>query len=250
MGIAASFWIGQDSRELLAYDVAAESFRRHMRRPLYPVHPISLTDVRRRGLYWRIHESHPPAVEGGREVIWDKISQAPMATEFSITRFLTPVLARAAGQREGWAIFTDCDVLVRRPVDELLELLRPEFAVMCVQHEHVPTETTKMRGEVQTTYARKNWSSVVAYNLEHDANVELDLDLVNASPGRGLHGFRWLRDSEIGALPSSWNYLIGTTSPRTDVALAHFTDGLPNMPGHEHDEYANEWWELAQRLGG
>lgn len=257
---AVSVWIGQDSRELLAYEVAAESFRRWSRSksppfPVVPVNPIALLDVVAGGLYWRKHEIRPPAVEGGRDVLWDTISQAPMATEFSITRFLTPVLAKLEGQPGGWAVFTDCDVLVRRDLTELLDMLDPQYAVQCVKHEHVPSEDVKMRGELQTRYARKNWSSVVAYNLDHEANAELTVDLINAATGRELHAFCWLTDDQIGELPATWNYLVGTTElddPANRAGLVHFTDGLPNMPGYERTghplPFAAEWWEYANAI--
>ena len=35
---------------------------------------------------------------------------------------------------------------------------------MCVQHEHVPGETVKFLGEVQSSYTKKNWSSLMLLN--------------------------------------------------------------------------------------
>ncbi|KAL4592992.1 hypothetical protein LXL04_006003 [Taraxacum kok-saghyz] len=44
------------------------------------------------------------------------------------------------------------------------------YAMMCVQHDYTPKETTKMDGAVQTAYPRKNWSSMVLYNCGHPKN--------------------------------------------------------------------------------
>lgn len=237
-------WIGFDSREVLAFQVAATTVERNGD---CEIHGVVLSELQARGLYWRPVEIRSPVVPGGRSVLWDVISDAPMATEFSCTRFLTPYLARMRGQVDGWAIFMDCDVLIRKPLQGLLALLDPCYAVMCVKHQHEPTADVKMRGELQTRYSRKNWSSVVAYNLAHPANDALTVGLVNTVPGRDLHAFCWLEDDQIGELPAAWNYLVGTTQA-DDPALVHFTDGLPNMPGHEHDEYAGEWRQVADQL--
>ena len=48
---------------------------------------------------------------------------------------------------------------------KLFALADDQFAVMVVKHDHQPTETTKMDGQLQTVYARKNWSSVILWNL-------------------------------------------------------------------------------------
>ena len=48
------------------------------------------------------------------------ISDAPMSTEFSISRFLVPALAK-----EGWALFLDADMLARANLMRLFELADP-----------------------------------------------------------------------------------------------------------------------------
>lgn len=73
------------------------------------------------------------------------------STAFSFTRFLVPHLMGY----EGWAVFMDCDMLARGDITELWALRDERFAVQCVQHEHVPGETTKFLGEVQSAYPKK-----------------------------------------------------------------------------------------------
>jgi lipopolysaccharide biosynthesis glycosyltransferase len=169
--------------------------------------------------------------------LWDNISEAPCSTEFAISRFLTPILAR-----EGWALFMDSDILAKADVSELFELADPRYAVMCVQHQHAPSaELLKMDGQAQTLYKRKNWSSVMLFNCGHPSNVNLTVNLVNSVPGRDLHRLCWLKDEEIGDLPMSWNWLVGASDPEIAPDFVHFTSGGPWFEGYEHVPYADEW---------
>jgi hypothetical protein len=159
-----------------------------------------------------------------------------MATEFAISRFLVPHLAE-----HGWAMFMDCDVLVRANVMDLFEKLDRKYAVYCVKHNHRPVETVKMDGQTQTVYPRKNWSSVMVFNCDHPSNKALTPELVNELPGRDLHRFCWLEDHEIGELGPEWNWLAGHTDSNIVPRLVHHTDGSPCMKGYENAAYAEEW---------
>jgi len=227
-GQKQSIWIGFDPREADAFAVCRHSIHRRMNLP-YPVRGVVLDELRAKGLYRR-----PTRRKDGR--LWDDISDAPMGTAFSNSRFLVPHLAQS-----GWAIFLDCDMLVRTDIAKLFALADPDKAVMVVKHDHRPTADTKMDGQLQTRYARKNWSSMMVFNCGHPSNKALTVDLVNSIPGRDLHAFCWLTDSEIGGLDQSWNYLVGHTSPEITPDIVHFTDGIPSMPGYEDCEYADEW---------
>mgnify|MGYP001565116742 CR=1 FL=1 len=176
--------------------------------------------------------------------MWDDISDAPMSTSFAISRFLTPVLAKAAF-RTGWALFMDSDVLARDDIDDLFAECDSTKAVMCVQHNHVVPEGIKMDNQLQTLYRRKNWSSVAAYNLGHPSNRKLTVNLINTVPGRDLHAFSWLEDDEIGALDASWNYLVGFTKlhESNQPKLVHHTEGGPWLPNYQDVEFAAEWHE-------
>jgi hypothetical protein len=167
------------------------------------------------------------------------ISEAPMSTEFAISRFLVPHLAE-----DGWALFVDCDVLARVNVEELFDLAAESGkAVMCVKHKHRPPPGVKMDGQAQTVYARKNWSSVMLFHVKHPANRSLTVDAINTLPGRDLHRFCWLDDSEIGELGPEWNWLVGHSSPDIDPKIVHFTDGIPSFRGYESQPYADHWRE-------
>jgi lipopolysaccharide biosynthesis glycosyltransferase len=225
-----SIWIGYDTREAEAFSVARESIRAHLNLPL-PVHAIVLDELRSRGLYQR-----PTEIRDGR--LWDAISEAPMSTEFAISRFLVPALAR-----RGLALFMDCDMLIRANLGRLFEFCNrdPSKAVWCVKHDHRPCSTVKMDNQAQTQYARKNWSSVMVFNVGHPSNARLTPAMVNALPGRDLHAFCWLGDHEIGELDPEWNFLVGHTDPNIDPKIVHFTEGGPWMRGYENVPFADEW---------
>jgi lipopolysaccharide biosynthesis glycosyltransferase len=161
-----------------------------------------------------------------------------MATEFAVSRFLVPHLARG-----GLALFMDCDMLIRCDISELFDLVDKSKAVTVVKHKFDPPEGVKMDGQLQLRYARKNWSSVMVFNCDHEANKELTVDLVNKLPGRDLHRFCWLDDDEIGEVGPEWNWLAGHSDPAIDPKIVHFTDGIPTMPGYEDCAYADEWRE-------
>ena len=80
-------FIGWDSREPIAYEVAKASALKHSSIPLEIV-PIKLQDLVDEGVYTR--DVDPLA-----------------STEFTYSRFFTPWLAGY----KGWALFCDCDFL-------------------------------------------------------------------------------------------------------------------------------------------
>jgi len=176
--------------------------------------------------------------------MFDVISNAPMSTEFANSRFLTPLLAQ-----HGWALFTDCDVLCLTDLMELHKVADSRYAVMCVKHKNINESGTKMDGQVQTAYARKNWSSVMLFNCDHPANRRLTLEMVNTRPGRDLHRFCWLHDEEIGELPPEWNWLVNVQEKPAYPKIAHYTLGGPWFEHWESAEYDNMWlYEHARYL--
>jgi hypothetical protein len=210
-------YIGFDGREVEAYSVAQKSLLKHASVPV-DVTPLIADSLRLSGLLRR-----PVDARGG---MYDIHSQSPQSTEFAVSRFLVPMLAQT-----GWALFTDCDVVFFADVAELFLLADISKAVQVVKHPPFWCNAWKMDGAFQTTYARKNWSSVILWNCDHPANKRLTLDMVNHWPGRDLHAFSWLHDSEIGELPSGWNWLVNVQPKPDDLRLAHFTLGGPWLPG-------------------
>lgn len=231
-----SVWIGWDAREAAAFAVARYSIQRRLSARVVPIRGVILSQLRAEGFYTR-----PTSRRGS--LLWDDISDAPMSTEFACSRFLVPELVRQKPHGGGprWALFMDCDMLVRTDIHRLFDECCADKAVMVVKHDHKPKNTTKMDGQVQTQYARKNWSSVMAFNVDHPANDNLTPELVNKIPGRDLHAFCWLKDEHIGEFGPEWNYLVGHTRKKVEPKIVHFTDGIPLMPGYENCDYADEW---------
>ena len=225
-------FVGWDSREDIAYQVCKRSLEQHSSIPLH-ISPIRQSELRARGVYTR-----GP----------DPLS----STEFSFTRFLTPYLTGY----EGWAIFVDCDFLFRRDIAGILDYLDPAKALSCVKHEYTPPETTKMDGQQQTQYPRKNWSSFMLINCAHEQVRRLTPSVVNAESGLYLHRFNWLSDDVIGALPLTWNYLEGwhSKSDCEDPIAVHFTRGGPWFENYQDVEFGEEWRaqsiKLYRTLGG
>lgn len=212
-------YVGYDSREDIAFRVCRSSLVRRSSLAL-DIRPIKQSDLRHCGLYWRAKD--------------------PLAsTEFTYTRFLTPYLAGY----QGWALFCDCDFLWLADVAGLVALADPDMAVMCVHHDHRPSEDTKMDGAVQTTYPRKNWSSLMLLNCGHPMTRALRPEIVNTQSGAFLHRMQWAADDVIGALPSSWNWLEGSMPrPASGTPDAvHFTRGGPWFENWQDVEYGDLW---------
>lgn len=225
-------YIGYDAREDLAYQVARSSLLAHSP----AAQPVKLDAERlaSAGLFRRQQDRRNSAV-------YDLHSNAYCSTDFAITRFLVPLI-----EQNGWALFVDCDVVFLGDVQELFALADSSKAVMVVKHHSQEGALRKMDGQVQQMYARKNWSSVMLFNCEHLANRRLSLQDVNERPGRDLHQFYWLHDSEIGELPPEWNWLVNVESVPAAPKIAHFTLGgpwIPSWAGAAHDEI----WQRARK---
>ncbi|RID74508.1 hypothetical protein BRARA_B01604 [Brassica rapa] len=215
-------FVGYDPREDLAYKVCHHSITKRSSIPV-EITPIVQSDLRERGLYWRERNNLE-------------------STEFSFTRFLTPHLS----DYQGWAMFVDCDFLYIADIKELVDLIDDKYAIMCVQHDYTPKETTKMDGAVQTVYPRKNWSSMVLYNCGHPKNKTLTPEAVNTQSGAFLHRFQWLEDEEIGSVPFVWNFLEGhnrvvENDPATQPKAVHFTRGGPWFDAWKNCDFADLW---------
>jgi hypothetical protein len=230
-------FLGYDEREPEAYRVAARTLS--LQCPDAHVTKLDAERLRACGLLRRVQDNR-----SGKA--YDLVSNAHCSTDFAFTRFFVPILAQ-----EGWALFTDSDVVfLGDPREMFAEVMRhPDKAVYVVKHEHVPKVMVKMDGQPQQSYPRKNWSSVVLWNCDHPGNRRLTVQDVNTRTGRELHRFYWLADSEIGELSPRWNWLVGEQPRPPGAKVAHFTQGGPFTPGWtvgdgEHDAL---WLEASEQ---
>ena len=213
-------YVGYDTREDMAYQVCKHSIT--TKQPKAQIRPLKQQELRDAGWYTRPK---------------DKLA----STEFTFTRFLIPELMNF----KGWAVFMDCDMILTTDIKELFDQADDKYAVMCVQHDYTPKEGTKMDGQKQTIYPRKNWSSVMLFNCGHPSNARLTQDMVNDPEINGayLHRFSWLKDEEIGELDHTWNYLVGVYDDIETPKLIHYTEGGPWFENYRDCEF-NKLWKL------
>ena len=117
-------FIGYDERERAATNVLIDSLYQSCNYPI-SVTPLVTSQLKKLGIYTR-----------------DKDPR--QSTSFSFTRFLVPYLCNYSG----WAIFMDCDMLCRRSISELWQQRDEKYSVMCVKHEHLPSENRKFLNEI------------------------------------------------------------------------------------------------------
>lgn len=216
-------YVGWDSREDIAYQVAKQSILDNASVPVDIV-PLKQKELRKSGIYTRTV---------------DKLA----STEFTFTRFLIPEL----NGFDGWALFIDCDFVFLEDVKDLFDQADDRYAVMCAHHEYTPQNTEKMDGQKQTIYPRKNWSSMMLINCGHPANRKLTADLVNDETygGAFFHRFSWLDDSYIGQVSHEWNWLVSWYSEPIDGSpkVLHYTEGGPWFDHYRDCEYNHEWYK-------
>ncbi len=215
-------FIGYDPKETVAYHVLGHSI---LRRSSVPIAIAPLVQKQLKDLYWR--------KRGPTE-----------STEFSLTRFLVPALSGF----EGWSIFMDCDMLCRADIAELARHIetQKDKAVLVCKHDYVPKTDRKFLGQLQTRYARKNWSSLMAFN--NALCRSLTPDYVNGASGLDLHRFAWTADSSIGDLPLEWNWLVGEYERNPAAKIVHFTIGGPYFDEYRTCDYADEWFAELESL--
>ncbi len=217
-------FIGYDSVESVAWHVMAHSIFTQSTRPVAII-PVYLGNLR--GIYSR--EKNPK-----------------QSNEFSFTRFLVPYLS----DYDGYAIFFDCDMMLRTDINEIFKVIdeQPDKALYCVQHDYTPRDEIKFLNTVQYQYPRKNWSSVVLWNCAHPSNKVVTPEMVNTASAMELHRFLWLKDEEIGDLNVRWNWLVGEyDDPPADVNNVHWTVGGPYFHEYSEVDFSNEWFDKRDK---
>lgn len=217
-------FIGYDEDEIAAYHVLAGSIIRRC------TQPVSITPV-------ALHQL--PVYRG-----WS----AKQSTAFAFSRFLVPWMC----DFEGHAIWMDADMLCRRDPAKLWAL-RDEHAVQVVKMDWDPEDGTKMNGRPQSRYprlsngeTRKLWSAMMLFNCARwEAYTP---DAVNKMEGLYLHQFQGFEDGDIGALPSTWQHVVGVHDHDPHASLVHWTLGGPWWAEYAETDYAEEWFMERDRI--
>ena len=208
-------FIGYDSKEKVAFNTLSYSILKNSTKPV-AITPIYLNNIKDDFIRERNQLS---------------------STEFSFSRFIIPHLMNY----QGWALFMDCDMLMKADVSELWRLRDDKYAVQVCKHDYVPKTQTKFLGQTQTAYPKKNWSSFMLMNCKKC--TQLTPDYVNKASGLELHQFKWLESDElIGELPIEWNWLADEYEYKEDVKNIHYTEGGPYFKDYKNTDYAIDWF--------
>jgi lipopolysaccharide biosynthesis glycosyltransferase len=210
-----NIFIGYDSKEKAAFSTLAYSILKNSTQPI-AITPIYLENIK-------------------DDFVRERTALS--STEFSFSRFIIPHLMNY----QGWALFMDCDMLMRTDINELWRLRDDKYAVQVCQHDYTPKNNTKFLGQPQTAYPKKNWSSFMLMNCAKCST--LTPDYINSASGLQLHQFKWLENEDkIGTLPLEWNWLVGEYEKNNEAKNVHFTEGGPWFKDYKDVDYADEWF--------
>jgi len=215
-------FVGYDERESVVFHAFNQSIIDNT------FSPVSITPV------------HGPMLD-------DFDGQQDGTNRFIYSRYLVPLMM----DFQGWAIFCDGDMIVLGDLQELWDKRDPTKAVQVVKHNYKTSSKRKYIGTPiendNVDYPRKNWSSVVIWNCGHPSNLCLTRDYVECAGPEVLHRFKWLRNSEIGALPLEWNMLVNEVECE-DPKLVHYTLGCPGIEGYRDCPHAQTWHNAVLRV--
>ena len=169
----------------------------------------------------------------------DRVYDPLASTEFTYSRFLVPHLCGYRGK----AVFMDNDMLALADVKELDELPMDDCALRVVKHDYQPSTTVKMYGCVQTSYPRKNWSSLMIMDC---AKLRLwTKQVVETQTGAYLHRFEDIPEQQIGEIPYAWNMLDVMDK---STKLIHYTGGGPWFPQYADHPHAGVWCSMRDEM--
>ena len=219
-------YVGYDSSNIgqeLAYSVCERSLKAHSNN--INVLPIKLDDLKRSGMYYRDEDTK-------------------QSTEFTYSRFLVPAL----NNYKDLAVFCDSDFVWMNDITSIIDYIDDTLSISCVPHEYTECPTkTKMDGKVQEWYPKKNWSSLIVFNCEHEDCKSLTIDHVNTETAKYLHRFEWTSDENIGNIPIDYNYLVGYYNHVKSPEAYHFTDGGPWHRDYADCEHSEVWLEYLTK---
>lgn len=211
-----NIFIGYDTKEKSAYSTLSYSILKNSTRPV-AITPIHLPNIK-------------------DDFVRERLPN--QSTDFAFSRFIIPHLMNY----QGWALFMDCDMLMRADISELWRLRDDKYAVQVCKHDYVPKNNKKFLGQVQQAYPKKNWSSFMLMNC--NKCKQLTPNYVNRATGLELHQFKWLEGEHlIGDLPLEWNWLVGEYEYKDDVKNVHFTEGGPWFSEYNTCDYSSEWYD-------
>ncbi len=173
------------------------------------------------------------------ELKLNRVHDPLASTEFTYSRFLVPHLCNFQGK----AVFMDNDMLCLGDAKELDDLEMTNCALRVVMHEYRPENTVKMYGCPQTSYPRKNWSSLMVMDC---AKLTLwSKSVVETQTGAYLHRFQDIPDEQLGEVPFTWNVLDEMDST---TKLIHYTNGGPWFENYRNHPHAGVWYQMRDEM--
>ena len=148
----------------------------------------------------------------------------------------------------GWSMYCDGDFVFLRDPIALFTLAKqyPRIPVWCVQHDPYDAPLRKKEGEANENYECKNWSSLMIFNHADPICTGFNPDEWSM---KDRHRFRWVPDDALGALPQTWNVLVGVQDYHGPVQAPdalHFTHGTPEDPHSPVTRY-DRYWDMFDR---
>lgn len=217
-------FIGYDAREAEVFHVCVQSILMNTKIPVQII-PLNLEQLK--SVYTEEHSDN--------------------TNYFIYSRFLVPFLCNF----ESSALYIDGDMVVRGDLKDLMVLNDRSSAVNVVKHNYKTKKNIKYMGTKNEDFPRKNWSSVIIWNCDHDKNKILQPELIKKSSGKFLHRFEWLDDNEINELPREWNWLCDEYGENNSAKLIHYTLGAPCFNAFKDtpmaEEY-NKYLEASRRV--
>ena len=159
------------------------------------------------------------------------------SNDFIYSRFLVPHLMNF----KGWAIYADGDMVCLEDIKKLWNQRDKNYALQVVKHDYKTKIEKKYFGNKNENYPRKNWSSLILWNCEHEAHKILSPDFIEKQSGAFLHRFSWIKDKEIGELEKEWNWLALEYEEKKDINLIHYTIGTPCFKEYSDKSLSSFW---------
>jgi len=85
-------------------------------------------------------------------------------------------------------------------------------------------------------------------NCGHPSNRQLSKEIVNTANGGWLHGLSWLKDNEIGELPSDLNWIAGSSPSNVAPKVIHYSEGGPWMADYEECPFSDIWYDYLRSM--
>ena len=159
------------------------------------------------------------------------------SNDFIYSRFLVPYLM----DFEGWAIYADGDMVCLEDIRKLWDLRDEKYAIQVVKHNYKTKMKNKYWGNKNEDYPRKNWSSLILWNCNHQSHKVLTPDFIREQTGAFLHRFSWIKDQEIGELAKEWNWLAMEYEEKDNINLIHYTIGTPCFKEYSNTSFSSYW---------